>query len=120
MKAMRREIEGSDVAAAPVVSDCGRSASMLSTGLPGMTPNPPTIWASCRLDVFGVDASSGHGGELLRWWWPTDAQPAKVGAGPSSRPVEVRDRAARKLEATEPRCPMLVISLSVTHRKTLK
>ena len=49
MKAMRREIEGSDVAAAPVVSDCGRSASRLSTGLPGMTPNPPTIWAALLL-----------------------------------------------------------------------
>jgi hypothetical protein len=26
-------------------------------------------WASGRLDVFGVDGSSGHGGELLHWWW---------------------------------------------------
>ena len=43
MKAMRREIEGSDVAAAPVVSEGGRNPSTLSTGLPGMTPNPSTI-----------------------------------------------------------------------------
>jgi hypothetical protein len=43
MKAMRREIEGTDVAAAPVVSEGGRSPSTLSTGLPGMTPNPSTI-----------------------------------------------------------------------------
>ena len=43
MKAMRREIEGSDVAAAPVVSEGRRSPSTLSTGLPGMTPNPLTI-----------------------------------------------------------------------------
>ena len=43
MKAMRREIEGSDVAAAPVVSEGGRSPSTLTTGLPGMTPNPSTI-----------------------------------------------------------------------------
>lgn len=43
MKAMRREIEGADVAAAPVVSEGGRSRSTLSTGLPGMTPNPSTI-----------------------------------------------------------------------------
>lgn len=43
MKAMRREIEGSDVAAAPVVSEGGRGPSTLSTGLPGMTPNPSTI-----------------------------------------------------------------------------
>ena len=43
MKAVRREIEGSDVAAAPVVSEGGRSPSMLSTGLQGMTPNPSTI-----------------------------------------------------------------------------
>ena len=43
MKAMRREIEGTDVAAAPVVSVDGRSPSTLSTGLPGMTPNPSTI-----------------------------------------------------------------------------
>ncbi len=42
MKAMRREIEGTDVAAAPVVSEGGRSPT-LSTGLPGMTPNPSTI-----------------------------------------------------------------------------
>ncbi len=27
-------------------------------------------WASGRLDVFGIDSSSGHGGELLHWWWP--------------------------------------------------
>ena len=38
MKAMRREIEGTDVAAAPVVSEGGRSPSTLSTGLPG-TPS---------------------------------------------------------------------------------
>ena len=43
MKAMRREIEGTDVAAAPVVSEGGRSPSTLSIGLPGMTPNPSTI-----------------------------------------------------------------------------
>ena len=43
MKAMRREIEGTDVAAAPVISEGGRSPSMLSRGLPGMTPNPSTI-----------------------------------------------------------------------------
>ena len=43
MKAMRREIEGTDVAAAPVVSEGGRSPSTLSTGLPGMTPDPSTI-----------------------------------------------------------------------------
>ena len=43
MKAMRREIEGTDVAAAPVVSEGGRSPSTLSTGLPSMTPNPSTI-----------------------------------------------------------------------------
>ena len=43
MKAMRREIEGTDVAVAPVVSEGGRSPSTLSTGLPGMTPNPSTI-----------------------------------------------------------------------------
>ncbi len=43
MKAMRREIEGTDVAAAPVVSEGGRSPSTLTTGLPGMTPNPSTI-----------------------------------------------------------------------------
>jgi transposase len=43
MKAMRREIEGSDVAAGPVVSEGGRSPSTLSIGLPGMTPNPSTI-----------------------------------------------------------------------------
>ena len=43
MKAMRREIEGTDVAAAPVVSEGGRSPSTLSTGLPGMTLNPSTI-----------------------------------------------------------------------------
>ena len=43
MKAMRREIEGTDVAAAPVVSEGGRSPSTLSLGLPGMTPNPSTI-----------------------------------------------------------------------------
>jgi transposase len=43
MKAMRREIEGSDVAGAAVVSEGGRSPSTLSTGLPGMTPNPSTI-----------------------------------------------------------------------------
>ena len=45
MKAMRREIEGTDVAAAPVVSEGGRSPT-LSTGLPGMTPNPSTIGPS--------------------------------------------------------------------------
>lgn len=43
MKAMRREIEVTDVAAAPVVSEGGRSPSTLSIGLPGMTPNPSTI-----------------------------------------------------------------------------
>ena len=43
MKAMRREIEGTYVAAAPVVSEGGRSPSTLSIGLPGMTPNPSTI-----------------------------------------------------------------------------
>ena len=43
MKAMRPEIEGTDVAAAPVVSEGGRSPSTLSIGLPGMTPNPSTI-----------------------------------------------------------------------------
>ena len=45
MKAVRREIEGTDVAAAPVVSEGGRSPSTLSLGLPGMTPNPSTIGA---------------------------------------------------------------------------
>ena len=45
MRAMRREIERADVDAAPVVSEGGRSPSMLSTGLPGMTPNPSTIGA---------------------------------------------------------------------------
>jgi transposase len=43
MRAMRREIERADGAAAPVVSEGGQSPSMLSTGLPGMTPNPSTI-----------------------------------------------------------------------------
>ena len=43
MMAVRREIEGTDVAAAPVVSEGGRSPSTLSTDLPGMTPNPSTI-----------------------------------------------------------------------------
>ena len=43
MKAMRREIEGTDVAAAPVVSEGGRSPSTLSTGLPGAMSNPSTI-----------------------------------------------------------------------------
>ncbi len=43
MKAMRREIERADVAAAPVVSEGGRSASTLSTGLPDVTQNPSTI-----------------------------------------------------------------------------
>jgi transposase len=43
MKAMRQEIEGTDVAAAPVVSEGGRSPSTLSTDLPGMTPNRSTI-----------------------------------------------------------------------------
>jgi transposase len=43
MKAMRQEIEGTDVAAAPVVSEGGRSPSTLSRDLPGMTPNPSTI-----------------------------------------------------------------------------
>jgi transposase len=43
MRAMRREIERADVDAAPVVSEGGRSPSMLSTGLPGMTRDSSTI-----------------------------------------------------------------------------
>ena len=45
MRVMRPEIERADIAAAPVVSEGGRSPSALSTGLPGMTPNPSTMGA---------------------------------------------------------------------------
>ena len=85
MKAMRREIEGSDVAAAPVVSEGGRSPSTLTTGLPGMTPNPSTIgplapgqrwsvgrkrevvlrlspWSFCRGSLACRSTSSNNGG----------------------------------------------------------
>ena len=40
---MRREIEGADFAAAPLVSEGGRSPSTLSTGSTGAPPNPSTI-----------------------------------------------------------------------------
>src|SRR5271170_7416561 len=54
MKAMRREIEGTDAAAAPVVSEGGRSASTLSTGLPGVTPNPSAIGPLARGQRWSV------------------------------------------------------------------
>lgn len=73
MKAMRREIEGTDVAAAPVVSEGGRSPSTLSIGLPGMTPNPSTIgplapgqrWSVGRKREVVLRLLGGESAELL-------------------------------------------------------
>ena len=59
MKAVRREIEGTDVAAAPVVSEGGRSPSTLSLGLPGMTPNPSTIGAVGARQALECGAQAG-------------------------------------------------------------
>jgi transposase len=73
MKAMRREIEGTDVAAAPVDSEGGRSPSPLSIGLPGMTPNPSTIgplapgqrWSAGRKREVVLRLLGGESVELL-------------------------------------------------------
>jgi transposase len=93
MKAMRREIEGSDVAAGPVVSEGGRSPSTLSIGLPGMTPNPSTIgplapgqrWSVGRKREVVLRLLGGESVELLsralgvpiykleQWWEKADA-----------------------------------------------
>ena len=73
MRAMRPEIESADVAAAPVVIEGGRSPSTLSTGSPGMTPNPSTIgplapgqrWSVARKREVVLRLLRGESVELL-------------------------------------------------------
>src|SRR5271157_5503718 len=73
MKTMRRGIERADGAAAPVVSEGGRSPSTLSTGLPGMMPNPSTIgplgpgqrWSVARKREVVLRLLRGESVELL-------------------------------------------------------
>src|SRR5271165_155345 len=73
MKTMRRGIERADGAAAPEVSEGGRSPSTLSTGLPGMMPNPSTIgplgpgqrWSVARKREVVLRLLRGESVELL-------------------------------------------------------
>jgi transposase len=73
VKAMRREIERADVSAAPVGSEGGRSPSTLSTGLPGVGRDPPTIgplapgqrWSVARKREVVLRLLRGESVELL-------------------------------------------------------
>src|SRR5271166_7090262 len=73
MMSMTPEIERADVAAAPVASEGGLSPSTLSTGLPGMTPNPSTIgplgpgqrWSVARKREVVLRLLRGESVELL-------------------------------------------------------
>src|SRR5271170_5404624 len=101
MKAMRREIEGSDVAAAPVVSEGGRSPSTLTTGLPGMTPNPSGRWRPGALER-GAQAGGGVApasrrvrGASVAGAWRADLQ-ARTMAGEGGRRPGWRAEGARK------------------------
>jgi transposase len=73
MKAMRREIERVDVAAAPVVSEGGRSPSTLSTDSPCVARGAPTIgplapglrWSVARKREVVLRLLRGESVELL-------------------------------------------------------
>src|SRR3954467_14829878 len=73
MKAMRREIERADVSTAPVGSEGGRSPSTLSTDLPGVGRDPPTIgplapgqrWSVARKREIVLRLLRGESVELL-------------------------------------------------------
>jgi transposase len=70
---MRREIERADVSTAPVGSEGGRSPSTLSTDLPGVGRNPPTIgplapgqrWSVARKREVVLRLLRGESVELL-------------------------------------------------------
>ena len=71
MKVMRQEIERADIAAAPVVSEGGRSPSTLSTGLPGVTQStigplaPGQRWSVARKREVVLRLLRGESVELL-------------------------------------------------------
>lgn len=73
VKAMRREIERADVSTAPVGSEGGRSPSTLSTDLPGVGRDPPTIgplapgqrWSVARKREVVLRLLRGESVELL-------------------------------------------------------
>ena len=70
---MRREIERADVSTAPVGSEGGRSPSTLSTDLPGVGRDPPTIgplapgrrWSVARKREVVLRLLRGESVELL-------------------------------------------------------